>query len=310
MSGVTEETRMTNKNRKLSKSRIYSHIPLYIMAAPFTILFVIFVIAPVISSVVLSFTQYDMISVPKFAGAANYFKMFVTDTVFSKAVKNTLLFSIITGPVSFILAFLLAWMINDFGRGIRSILSFLFYSPALMGNVYFIWQIMFSGDAYGYVNSVLLSLSLITEPIQWFKSDYALALVMIVQLWMGMGVTFLSNIAGLQNVNDELYEAGAIDGIRNRWAELWYITLPSMKNILLFGAVMQIQSTFSVSQIATQLTGFPSVNYTTETIVTHILDVGTVRYQMGYASAISVFLFVIMAVIRILVGKLMDLLGK
>ena len=301
---------MIGKIKKLSNSRFYSHIPLYLMAAPFTLLFVIFVIAPIISSVILSFTQYDMVSTPQFTGIANYYKMFVTDPVFMKSVKNTLLFSIVTGPISFILAFLLAWMINDFGRSIRSVLSFLFYSPALMGNAFYIWQVMFSGDSYGYVNSALTSLGLITEPIQWFKSEYALAIVMIVQLWMGMGVTFLSNIAGLQNVNEELYEAGAIDGIRNRWAELWYITLPSMKSILLFGCVMQIQSSFSVSQIATQLTGFPSVNYTTETIVTHIIDVGTVRYQMGYASAISVFLFVLMSLARVLVGKIMDRLGK
>ena len=301
---------MISKTKKLSNSRFYSRIPLYLMAAPFSLLFIIFVIAPIISSIILSFTQYDMVSTPKFVGIANYYKMFVTDAVLMKSVKNTLLFSIVTGPISFILSFLLAWMINDFGRTVRSILSFLFYSPALMGNAYYIWQVMFSGDSYGYINSALISLGLITEPIQWFKSDYALIIVMVVQLWMGMGVTFLSNIAGLQNVNEELYEAGAIDGIRNRWSELWNITLPSMKNILLFSCVMQIQSTFSVSQIATQLTGFPSVNYTTETIVTHIIDVGTVRYQMGYASAISVLLFMIMALARVLVGKLMNLLGR
>ncbi len=293
-----------------NKSKISENIPLYIMMAPFSILFIIFVIAPVVSSIVLSFTQYDMVSIPKFAGVQNYFKMFVSDTIFSKALKNTLVFALVTGPLGFILAFLLAWMINDFGRGIRSILSFLFYSPALMGNVYFIWQVMFSGDSYGYANSFLMSLNLITEPIQWFKSDYAVPLVMIVQLWMSMGVTFLSNIAGLQNVNDELYEAGAIDGIRNRWQELWYITLPTMKNILLFGCVMQIQTSFSISQVAVQLTGFPSVNYITETIVTHLTDVGTIRYEMGYASAISVFLFALMAVTRVLVGKLMNLLGR
>lgn len=293
-----------------NKSKLSENMPLYIMMAPFSILFIIFVIAPVVSSIVLSFTQYDMVSAPKWAGVQNYFKMFVSDTVFSKALKNTLVFALVTGPLGFILAFLLAWMINDFGRGIRSVLSFLFYSPALMGNVYFIWQVMFSGDSYGYANSILLSLSLITEPIQWFKSEYAVVLVIIVQLWMSMGVTFLSNIAGLQNVNEELYEAGAIDGIRNRWQELWYITLPTMKNILLFGCVMQIQTSFSISQVAVQLTGFPSVNYITETIVTHLTDVGTIRYEMGYASAISVFLFIVMAVTRVLVGKLMNLLGR
>ena len=180
-----------------------------------------------------------------------------------------------------------------------------------MGNVYFIWQVMFSGDSYGYVNSLLMSLNLISEPIQWFNdANYAMPLVIIVQLWMSMGVSFLANISGLQNVDSALYEAGAIDGIRNRWQELWYITMPSMSTILLFSAVMQIQSSFSVSAIATTLTGFPSVNYSTHTIVTHLSDVSGARFEMGYAAALSVFLFALMAVTRVVIGKLIDSTGK
>jgi len=202
-------------------------------------------------------------------------------------------------------------MINEFRPGVRSFLSFLFYSPALVGNVYFIWQILFSGDSYGYINGMLLSFGLITEPVQWFKdANYALGIVIIVQLWLSMGVSFLANIAGLQNVNDQLYEAGAIDGIKSRWQELWYITIPSMKNILLFGIVIQIQSTFSISYVATELTGFPSVNYSTQTIVTHLTDVGTIRFEMGYAAALSFFLFAVMALTRVLVGKLLNSVGK
>ena len=189
--------------------------------------------------------------------------------------------------------------------------SFVFYSPALAGNVYFIWQFIFSGDSYGLMNSFLLKNGLITAPIQWFKEPaYALPIVMIVQLWLSLGVSFLANIAGLQNVNTELYEAGAIDGIRNRWQELWYITLPSMKNILLFSSVMQIQAAFSVSTVATTLTGFPSTNYITHTIVTHLTDFGTVRYEMGYAAAISVFLFLLMAITRIVIEKLINVVGR
>ena len=185
-------------------------------------------------------------------------------------------------------------------------LSFLFYSPALVGNGYFIWQIMFSGDSYGYINSLLLSMNLITEPIVWFRDPtYAFWIVMIVQLWMSMGISFLANIAGLNNVDEAMYEAGAIDGIRNRWAELWYITIPSMKSILLFSAVMQVQATFSISSVATTLTGFPSVNHSTETILTHITDVGTIRFDMGYASALSVFLFAMMMIVRLGLGRLL-----
>ena len=261
-----------------------------ILLLPFFILFFLFTVLPVASSVVLSFFNYDLVSMPIFSGLTNYIRMFVGDEMFLKTVSNTLVLSIITGPFSFLLAFLLAWLINEFNGIVRGFLAFLFYAPALAGNAYFIWQIAFSGDSYGYVNSLLLSVGLITEPMQWFKStEYCMAIVIVVQLWQSMGVSFLSDLAGLQNVNTELYEAGAIDGIRTRWHELWYITLPSMKSILLFGAVMQIQATFSISSICTTLAGYPSVNNTVDTIVSHLVDVGTVRYEMGYASAISVF---------------------
>lgn len=281
------------------------------MLAPFLIAFLVFMVIPVAASIVLSFFRFDMLSMPEFIGFDNYFRMIMEDKVFGISLANTLYFAVITGPVGFMLSFILAWFINELGPRARSVLSFLFYSPALMGNVYFIWQVMFSGDSYGYVNSLLISLNIISEPIQWFSNpNYSMTLVIIIQLWMSMGVSFLANISGLQNVDTSLYEAAAIDGVRNRWQELWYITLPSMKNILLFSAVMQIQASFSVSGIATTLTGNPSVNYSTHTIVTHLSDVSSVRYEMGYAAAISVFLFLMMAFARIGIGKLLDATGK
>lgn len=299
------------KTKGISKWSTGDKITLSLMMLPFLAVFLLFMIVPVFSSLVLSFTKYDMINLPKFCGLENYFRMFIEDKVFMIAIKNTLMFAIVTGPVGFMLSFMLAWMINELGPKTRTVLSFLFYSPALMGNVYFIWQVMFSGDSYGYVNSLLLSLNVISEPIQWFNdANYAMTLVIIVQLWMSMGVSFLANISGLQNVDPALYEAGAIDGIRNRWQELWYITMPSMSNILLFSAVMQIQSSFSVSTIATTLTGFPSVNYSTHTIVTHLSDVSGTRFEMGYAAALSVFLFALMAITRVVIGKLIDSTGK
>ena len=282
-----------------------------LLLMPFMGLFFIFTILPIVSSIVLSFTDYDMINTPRFTGLSNYLRMFTTDEVFPVAVKNTLLFSVITGPVSFFLAFLLAWLINEFRPGMRSLLAFLFYAPALIGKVYYIWQVAFSSDSYGYANSLLLSWGLITEPILWFRDvRFSMIIVMIVQLWLSIGISFLADIAGLQNVNPELYEAGAIDGIRTRWHELWYITLPSMKSILLFGAVMQIQATFSISAVPMALAGFPSVNNSVDTLVTHLMDVGTQRYELGYAAAVSVFLFMLMALFRILVGKALDLMGK
>jgi len=282
-----------------------------VMLAPFFILFFLFTVLPVLSSVVLSFFDFDAVSMPKFAGLDNYMRMFLEDDIFPKALSNTLVFAVITGPIGFFLSFMLAWMVNEFGPTIRTILSFLFYAPALTGNVYFVWQILFSGAAYGYMNSLLISLGLITDAIQWLKNpQYVLTIIVIVQLWLSLGTTFLSNIAGLQNVNPELYEAGAIDGIKNRWHELWYITLPSMKSILMFGMVMQIQSAFSVSAVPMTLAGFPSVNYSAETIVTLLTDVGTARYEMGYAAAISVVLFILMSLTKELLAKFVNLAGR
>lgn len=299
------------KNRSKVNKIAENKTLLVVMTAPFLILFFLFTILPILSSIVLSFTSYDMLTTPRFIGVSNYVRLFLYDDVFKIAVKNTMLFAFITGPVSYFLCFMLAWLINELRPISRSIVSFIFYSPALVGNVYFIWQFLFSGDRYGLINGILLQNGIITEPIQWFRTaQYALPLVIIVQLWLSLGVSFLANIAGLQNVNPQLYEAGAIDGVRNRWQEVWYITLPSMKNILLFSAVMQIQAAFSISSVATALTGFPSINYMTHTILTHLMDFGSIRFEMGYAATISVFLFALMAVTRVLIQKLINVVGR
>ena len=299
------------KNKTIKRGALSENAVNYIMISPFLILFFLFTVLPVISSLVLSFFSYDMISLPKFSGVANYLRMFNGDEVFPKAVVNTLKFAVVTGPLSYLLAYLLAWFINDFNPAVRTVLTFIFYAPAMIGNATFIWQTMFSSDSYGYANSFLISLGIITEPISWFKNEaYNFTILIIVQLWTSMGISFLADIAGLQNVNPELYEAGALDGIKNRWYELWYITLPSMKSILLFGAVMQIQATFSIGAVIKALAGYPSVNNSVDTVVSHLLDVGTVRYEMGYAAAISTVLFLMMLFARYLIGKILNLLGK
>lgn len=297
---------------KIKKQRfIGEDVWYYIFLLPFLIMFIAFTAIPIISSVVLSFFNFDMVQKIEFAGFANYVRLILNDAVFVTVFNNTIFFAIITGPCGFLLSFVLAWFINEFSPFVRTTLSFLFYAPALVGNAYFIWSIAFSSDSYGYVNSLLLSMGLITEPITWLKNaSYTMPIIIAVQLWQSMGVSFLANISGLQNVNNEMYEAGAIDGIRNRWQELWYITLPSMKHMLLFSAVMQISSAFSVSAIAIQLAGYPSVDYSVDTIVSYMADVGTVRYEMGYASAMSVALFAIMAIFRWLIGLLINKTGK
>lgn len=303
---MTTKSRNARSGRMTKENRTYA-----IILFPFMLLFFIFTILPVLASVFLSLFDYDTVSAPIFSGFDNYLRMFVSDQTFPAVIGNTLEIAVITGPISFFLAFILAWMINEFSPVVRSILSFLFYAPALVGNAYYIWQIAFSGDSLGYINNFLTSFGFITTPIQWFKDTrYNMIIIMVILLWMSMGVSFLSNIAGLQNVNSELYEAGAIDGIKGRWAELWYITLPSMKDILLFSAVMQIQTVFAVGPVITQLAGYPSSNNSVDTIVSLITDVGTERYEMGYASALSVVLFLMVLFVRFVVGGLLKLIGK
>lgn len=310
--GVADIPAPSKKLTSYSRDKLITeHIPMLTMLFPFLLFFFVFTIIPIFSSIALSFTSYDMISSAKFIGIDNYRRMIVEDATFSVTVRNTLIFAIIAGPLGFLLSFVLAWFVNEFEPKTRAVLSFMFYAPSLVGNAYFIWKVAFSGDSYGYINSFLLSLGIITDPIQWLKTEaYLMTIVIIVQLWQSMGVSFLSNISGLQNVSRDMYEAGAIDGIRNRWQELRYITLPAMQPMLLFSAVMQIQSSFSASTIMIELAGYPSKGNAVDTIVSLMTDMATVRYELGYACAMSVVLFIMMVAARLLVGKLLKLFEK
>jgi len=292
--------------RDIKKSKHY-----YILMAPFAILFFTFTIIPVVMSLGISFTYFNLLEPPQFIGLDNYLKMFLEDDVFIIALKNTLILAVITGPVSYMLAFVFAWLINELGPKLRSFMTLIFYAPSISGNAFLMWLIIFSGDMHGYANAFLIKYGFISNPILWLKDpQYMMIVIIIVQLWLSLGVSFLAFIAGLQSVDRTLYEAGAIDGIRNRWQELWFITLPSMKPQLMFGAVMQITTSLAIAQVSMQLVGFPSVQYAGHTIVTHLIDYGTVRFDLGYASAIATFLFLIMISTNLLVRQILRKVGE
>lgn len=282
--------------------------PSLIFLAPFTALFFVFTILPILAAMVLSFTYFNMgSSLPTFVGFDNYVRMFFDDEVFWIAVKNTAVFAMITGPVSYVLSFFVAWLINEFPRGVRTVLTLIFYLPSLAGNVYFVWTYVFTGDSYGFLNSLLLKLQFITDPIQWLTDTrYMMTVAIVVILWLSLGTGFLSFVAGLQSLDRELFESAAIDGLPNRFAELWYITLPQMGPQLLFGAVMQISTSFAIGYECMNLTGFPSTDYATQTLVLHILDFGQIRYEMGYACAIAVVLFGLMLIMWTVINKLLS----
>lgn len=283
----------------------------YVMIAPFFILFFIFTVIPVILSMILSFTSFNLLEWPKWLGFDNYLRLFLDDDIFLIAVKNTLIFAVITGPVSYIMSLFVAWFINELSPRVRAIVTLIFYAPSISGAMYSIFAIFFSSDRYGYVNAILISLNIITEPIQFFQdANYVMPLCIVVALWTSLGVTFLSFIAGLQTVDNSLYEAGAIDGVRNRWQELWYITLPAMRPQLLFGAVMAITNSFSFGAIVTALAGFPSVDYCAHTIMHHLEDYGGQRFEVGYSSAIATILFLMMIGSNLLIQKILSKVGE
>lgn len=284
----------------------------YFLIAPFCILFLLFYLVPVCISIGLSFTNYNVLEMPEFVGLKNYIDLFFADDVFLTAVKNTFVFALITGPVGYFLALFIAWMINDIkNRKLRAFMTLLFYAPTISGQAYIIWKFIFSSDLYGIANGWLMKFGAISEPILFFESDeYCMIICIIVILWMSMGTGFLSFIAGLQNVDRSLYEAGYMDGVKNRFQELWYITLPSMKEQLLFGAVMTVTSSFAIHDQIAALAGFPSVKYCVHTVVSHLIDYGTVRYEMGYASAIATLLFLVMIGCNKLIQKVLGKVGK
>ena len=267
----------------------------YLFLFPYALLFFTFFILPICTSIFYSFTYYNILEPARFIGFQNYINLILQDEVFLIAVKNTFVIAVVTGPIGYILSFLFAWFINELPRWLRTIAVVVFYAPSIAGNAYYIFSIIFRGDAYGYLNSFLLNFGLIDAPYLWLADPrYIMTVIIIVILWMSMGTGFLSFVAGLQGVDRSMYEAGYVDGVRNRWQELYHITLPSMKPMLLFGAVMSITSAFNVSDVPRALAGYPSTDYAARTIVTHLFDYGFSRFEMGYASAIATVLFLVM----------------
>ena len=283
----------------------------YAMLLPFMSLFIIFTVVPVVMSLPMGFTNFNMIETPKFVGLSNFYTLFLNDDVFLIAVRNTLIFAIFTGPFSYILSFIIAWLINEMNAFLKTFFTFVFYAPSMTTSVYVTWQLILSGDSYGYLNAVLIDLGILNEPAQLLTdTNYILTVVIIVQLWMSMGAGFLAIRAGFQNIDKSMYEAGAIEGIKNRWQELFYITIPSMGPQLLFAAVIQISASFTVGVVGQNLVGLPSTDYAAHTIMNHATDYGNIRYEMGYASAICFVLFAAMLLankgINWLLGKYLD----
>lgn len=301
----------TSSTNKLSIiGRLWNDKASYLFMLPYLSMFFLFTMLPVLISVFFSLTYYNILEMPSFIGLGNYIKLFTKDKIFLLSIKNTVLLALVTGPVSYLLSLIVAWLINEIPPKIRAVVTLIFYAPSISGNIYLIWTVLFSGDAHGYINGTLIKLGIIDTPIQFLTDTaYIMPVVMGVTLWLSLGTSFLSFIAGLQGIDRQYYEAGAVDGIMNRWQELWFITLPMMKEQLMFGAVMTISSSFGIGSVVTGLVGFPSTEYAAHTIMHHLEDYGTIRFEMGYASAIATILFVLMIICNFAVKKLISKVG-
>ena len=294
---------------KLSKE-IYRYRICYLFLAPYAIIFLLFYVSPVLISIFFSFTYYNILEPPKFIGLRNYINLLLADDVYLISMKNTFVMAAITGPIGYIAAFLFAWFINELPRYIRAFVTLVFYAPSISGAVFMIWALIFSGDAYGYINGLLMNLGILNQPILWLTDPkYMMPVMLVVILWMSLGAGFLAFLAGLSTIDPSLYEAGLVDGIKNRWQELWYITLPNMKGMLMFGAVMAITQSFGVADVTVALAGFPSTDYAVHTVVNHLVDYGSVRFEMGYASAIATLLFFTMILCNAVIQKMLRRIG-
>jgi len=297
--------------KKPARRKFWLNKTLYLMMIPYLALFFLFTVLPVLMSFFLSFTYFNLLEAPKFIGWSNYLTLLLDDPIFIVAVQNTLIIAIITGPLGYIISFVLAWLINELPDKLRAFITLIFYAPSISGGAITIWSLIFSSDIYGYANSFLINWGFIREPILWLQTEkYILPIVIIVQLWMSLGVNFLTLIAGLKGVDRSQYEAAAVDGVKNRWQELWYITLPNMRPQLLFSAVLSISALLGVGAVTTALAGFPSINYAGHTIVNHLQDYGGQRFEMGYASAIATILFVSAIALNKLIRKIIGRVGS
>ena len=313
---ATKQASKQAASRELTKTQwklkeIRQNWVAYLMVAPYMILFTLFTVVPVVLSIFISFTDFNMLEWPNIVWLKNYVTLFFDDDVFLIACKNTFIFAVIVGPASYLMSFLVAWFINELSPRTRSIVTLIFYAPSISGGAYTIFGYIFASDSYGLVNGWLLKFGFIDSPILFFTDvKWIMPLCVAIALWMSLGTSFLSFVAGLQGIDRAQFEAASVDGITNRWQELWYVTLPNMKPQLVFGSVMAFTGSFGFGGVVTALAGNPSTVYVAYTISHHIEEYGGARMEIGYSSAISFILFLIMITANSFIVKLLSKVGE
>ena len=275
--------------------------------SPFAILFILFTIVPVVTALILSCTTYSVLQTPIFVGLDNYKHLFTQDDFFVTALKNTMVFALFSGPIGYIVSFIVAWCIDTLK--FKKFFALAFYAPSITSGIAMsvIWLYFFSPDKFGLVNNALINFGFIDKPILWTQDpSKILIIVVIVSVWMSMGNGFLAFLAGFQNMSKEVFEAGQMDGISNKFQELIYLIIPMMKPMLLYGAIITIVGAFSIYDIPLTLAGSPGPDNAGLTIVGHLNDYSFARMDLGYACAIAVILFAMTFIIGRIIFKVLE----
>jgi multiple sugar transport system permease protein len=270
----------------------------YLFVGPTLSGYLLFVLGPLIAAIVLSFTHYDMMSPPRLVGFGNYARL-ISDVRLAIVYKNTALFAVTAVILTVGTGTLLGVAVNKRLPGfLKYILRTAYFFPVLVGMIYaaMVWKFLFNRDL-GVVNYYLHFFNV--PAIPWLTSStWAIWSVILVYVWKNVGFTMLTTLAGLQNISEELYEAAKIDGAKPH-TRLFRITIPLLSPVILFNVTITMINTLQEFDSIVALTnGGPGD--ASRTVVMYIYDKAFRSFDMGYASAIAVTLFVVISIVTLL----------
>lgn len=269
--------------------------------APNFIGFAIFTLIPVVYAFIMAFTNWDGSNAMEFAGISNFTRLF-SDSFFLAALKNTIIYCIGTVPLTLIASLALAILLNQqiHGRGIFRTIAFFPYVASLVA-VTAVWKMLFSQS--GPVNAILYYVFHVENKDlpQWFVGNLVMVSYILFSVWKFMGYYMVIYLAGLQGISKELYEAASLDGA-NTWQKFTSITWPQLKPTTFFVSVMLTINCFKVFDVATLLAGGDNNTLTiSSTVLVHyIYQKGFIEWDLGYASAIAMVLFLLVLIVTLI----------
>ena len=267
----------------------------FVFIAPALLLFLIFIFVPLFASLFLSFTQYNVLHPPVWAGLANFRQLMFHDPRFWKAFRNTVCYVVGVVPIGISTALVLAAALEELTRG-KQLFKVLYFIPTVTSVVAIaaVWKWLFAGEKFGLINYFLIRLGF--HPVDWLLSPtWILPAIMIMSIWAGLGYNLVFFSAGISTIPQTLYEAAKVDGA-SWWGRFWNVTVPMLRPTLVFVVVMAVINSFQVFDQVYIMTGGTGegtggVLDSGLTMVSYLYDQGFMQFHMGYASAIAYLIF-------------------